>query len=72
MARILRFTFACDENERRAIAELAVKLQRAESDAVRYVVLSTNACLAQTNILPLQNSECRQLDPQALSKKKPQ
>jgi hypothetical protein len=39
MTRFERFTFLCDENERRVIAVLAAHLQRSQSDAVRYVVL---------------------------------
>ena len=33
-----RFTFLCDSYERRLIALLAKKLQRSQSDAVRFVV----------------------------------
>ena len=39
MARYERFTFLCSENERQAIAALAVQLHRSQSDAVRYVVV---------------------------------
>ena len=39
MARYVRFTFLCNSNERRAIAELAAYLQRSQSDAVRFVVM---------------------------------
>jgi hypothetical protein len=32
------FTFKCNQDERQAIAALAARLQRTESDAVRWVV----------------------------------
>jgi len=35
-----RFTFVCNDQERRGIAELAARLQRSQSDAVRIVVLN--------------------------------
>ena len=34
MARYSRFTFLCDLVERRAIADLAARLQRSQSDSV--------------------------------------
>lgn len=39
MSRYERFTFLCNKNERRLIAELAAQLQRSQSDAVRFVVM---------------------------------
>ena len=39
MARFERFTFLCDVVERRAIANLAARLQRSQSDAVRLLYL---------------------------------
>ncbi len=50
MVRYTRFTFLCDTNERRAIADLAKKLQRSQSDAVRFVVIEATRQLTQTNI----------------------
>ncbi len=38
MARYERFTFLCDEEERRMIAALAKRLERTQSDAIRVVV----------------------------------
>jgi hypothetical protein len=38
MPREQRFTFVVDKAERRAITELAERLKRSESDAVRWVV----------------------------------
>jgi len=38
MARYTRFTFLCNRKERKLISALAERLQRSESDAVRYVV----------------------------------
>ncbi len=46
MSRLKRFTFLCDKNERRLIAVLAQKLQRSQSDAVRFVVVSAARELA--------------------------
>ena len=39
MVRFKRFTFLCDENERRSIAISATHLQRSRSDAIRYVIV---------------------------------
>lgn len=39
MSRIERFTFLCNDQERQAIAELANRLRRSQSDAVRFVVV---------------------------------
>jgi hypothetical protein len=47
MARIERFTFACNENERRAIACLAKQLARSQSDAVRFVIVEAERQLSQ-------------------------
>lgn len=47
MARYERFTFLCDPNERRAIADLAIRLQRSQSDAVRFVVIEAAKQLTQ-------------------------
>ncbi len=38
MRRKDRFTFVCNENERRAIERLAKRLQRSRSDAVRFLI----------------------------------
>lgn len=38
MQRVTQFAFRVNDNERRAIADLAAKLQRSQSDAVRFVV----------------------------------
>jgi hypothetical protein len=48
MARYERFTFLCDENEKKAIANLATRLQRSQSDAVRFVVIEAAKQLSQT------------------------
>ncbi len=49
MARFERFTFLCDQAERRAIADLAARLHRTHSDAVRLVVLEAARQLASAN-----------------------
>jgi len=38
MARLIRFTFLCNEFERTLIDQLADQLKRSRSDAVRFVV----------------------------------
>lgn len=53
MARYERFTFLCDTNERRAIADLAARLQRSQSDAVRFVVIEAAKQLTQADPVPL-------------------
>jgi hypothetical protein len=40
MPRDIQFSFRANNDERRAIADLAVCLQRSQSDAVRYVVVA--------------------------------
>lgn len=49
MARFERFTFLCDVIERRAIVDLAVRLQRSQSDAVRFVVIEAARQLSQVD-----------------------
>jgi len=49
MARYERFTFICDANERRAIADLAARLSRSQSDAVRFVVIEAARQLTQAD-----------------------
>ncbi len=49
MARYERFTFLCDVSERRAIAELAARLSRSQSDAVRFVVIEAARQLTQAD-----------------------
>jgi hypothetical protein len=47
MARYSRFTFLCDLDERQTIADLAMRLQRSQSDAVRFVVIEAARQLSQ-------------------------
>jgi hypothetical protein len=67
MARYTRFTFLCDLDERRAIADLAARLQRSQSDAVRFVVIEAARQLSQNQAdpapapaLPMQAQETKQ------------
>jgi hypothetical protein len=53
MARHERFTFLCNTEERRAIVDLAARLQRSESDAVRFVIVETVKQLTEMNATPL-------------------
>jgi uncharacterized protein (DUF1778 family) len=39
MQRVTQFAFRVNDNERRAITDLAARLQRSQSDAVRFVVV---------------------------------
>lgn len=48
MARYSRFTFLCDLDERQTIADLAARLQRSQSDAVRFVVIEAARQLSQS------------------------
>lgn len=50
MARYERFTFLCDLNERLAIANLAERLHRSQSDAVRFVVIEAARQLSQSQV----------------------
>ena len=52
MPRIDRFTFLVTEQERQAIAELATRLQRSQSDAVRYVVILAAQELSKPQTAP--------------------
>ena len=52
MARYSRFTFLCDLDERQAIADLAARLQRSQSDAVRFVVIEAARQLSQAQTDP--------------------
>lgn len=47
MVRKERFTFLCTIDERKLIADLAKRLQRSQSDAVRYVVVNASRELAK-------------------------
>ena len=64
MARYERFTFLCDVNERQAITYLAARLQRSQSDAVRFVVIEAIRQLSQSYagqfLFPLQEQEINQ------------
>lgn len=56
MSRIERFTFLCNDQERLAIAKLATRLQRSQSDAVRFVVVEAARQLTENPILPIQET----------------
>ena len=49
MARFERFTFLVDTKEKRMIADLAKRLQRSRSDAVRFVVVNAASELAKND-----------------------
>jgi hypothetical protein len=58
MARYERFTFLCDPSERRAIVDLAARLQRSQSDAVRFVVIEAAKQLTSATLtLPIEDSK---------------
>jgi len=52
MARYERFTFLCNDNEKKAIADLAIRLQRSQSDAVRFIVIEAARQLSQPSNPP--------------------
>lgn len=53
MTRCERFAFLCNAIERQAIANLAVRLQRSQSDALRFVVTEAARQLVQTDANPI-------------------
>jgi hypothetical protein len=48
MAKYARFTFVCDQNERKAIADLATRLQRSQADAMRFILHEAMQQLVET------------------------
>lgn len=56
MQRNTQFAFRVNEDERRAISELASRLQRSQSDAVRYVVTEAVRKLSEAEAKPLDHS----------------
>ena len=63
MARYERFTFLCDEIERRAIENLAAQLRRSQSDAVRFVVVEAEKQLTKTDPTLINQSEQKEFAP---------
>lgn len=49
MQRITQFAFRVNDDERRGISELAMRLQRSQSDAVRFVVTEAAKQLTQAD-----------------------
>lgn len=49
MHRVTQFAFRVSNDERRAIADLAARLQRSQSDAVRFVVVEAAKQLTQAD-----------------------
>lgn len=52
MNRVEIFAFRVSNNERQAIADLAARLQRSQSDAVRFVVIEAARQLSQNQADP--------------------
>ena len=50
MARLRRFTFICDSDERRVLALLAYRLQRSQSDSVRWLISEEARKLGVTDV----------------------
>lgn len=50
MQRVTQFAFRVSQDERLAIANLAARLQRSQSDAVRFVVVEAARQLAQDQV----------------------
>jgi hypothetical protein len=53
MNRVEIFTFRLNKDERLAIADLAARLQRSQSDAVRFVVIEAARQLSQADPAPV-------------------
>lgn len=47
MAKYQRFTFACDKQDRRMLSDIARRLERSQSDAVRLLIREAARELAQ-------------------------
>lgn len=64
MQRVAQFSFRVNRDERQAIADLAARLQRSQSDAVRFVVIEAIRQLSQLYagqfLFPLQEQEINQ------------
>jgi hypothetical protein len=52
MQRITQFSFKVNRDERQAIADLAARLRRSQSDAVRFVVTEAARQLSQAQETP--------------------
>jgi hypothetical protein len=52
MQRVMQFSFRVSTDERQAIADLAERLQRSQSDAVRFVVIEAARQLSQADPIP--------------------
>ena len=52
MPRYERFTFACDAEERRILVALARRLERSQSDAVRWLIRRAAAEFGATDPAP--------------------
>ena len=52
MQRVTQFSFRVSKDERQAIADLAARLQRSQSDAVRFVVIEAAKQLSQADPVP--------------------
>lgn len=59
--RVETFAFRVNQNERRAIADLATRLQRSQSDAVRFVVIEAAKQLTKAEpALPVEDPKPEQ------------
>ncbi len=65
MNRVETFAFRVSNGERRAIADLASRLQRSQSDAVRFVVVEAAKQLTQAERALVSNSTTE--DPKQLT-----
>jgi len=52
MQRVTQFAFRVSKDERQAITDLAARLQRSQSDAVRFVIIEAAKQLAQGDATP--------------------
>ncbi len=67
MQRVTQFAFRVSEDERQAIANLAVRLQRSQSDAVRFVVIEAARQLSYTNPNPALSMPANEIKKEGLN-----
>ena len=69
MQRITQFAFRVSRDERLAIADLAARLQRSQSDAVRFVVIEAARQLAQAQADPAISMPAQEIKPEGMNVK---
>ena len=62
MQRVTQFSFRVNKDERQAIADLATRLQRSQSDAVRFVVIEAVKQFPQASPAPVLSVLAQEID----------